>query len=470
MEAPVDLELTLARPATRAGIEPSATTCARVRLCMRQDQAVRPRLDLWFVVDASASMHRFVLDPDQREMWRRRAEARGEVSAQEADGRRGLVWRGQTLRELQQVVSTPMLSCLRGVWRTLEALHSTDRVCVLAFADQHGTIYEDTGVPEQAVRLEAARTQLTRLGSGVDESGLGRGTRLAGALQEAIQRISRAEGDLSLRRMILVSDGVVEDKEVCRPLVDRAVDAGLVISVIGVGDEFEEEFLMTTADVTRGNYYYAATAPEVEQAVRSELETVTSIVARQALLRVIPTSGAIVREVHPVAPSLSEFQTVWMEHGGWRFRIGDLSPAQPLEFLVELAAPEMPTGEGRLALVQVEGVAPASPDRFAVEAPIRLFYSDDPLLLQAQDDEVVDALRRVAIYREERRFALAAAQGDTEGATRHLQQATRMIRERGGGETLAAEMEAAAGELMAGTRNLARTKRVKAGTRRLSPK
>ena len=466
MDAPFELELTLGHPAAPAGQEPDEPVYARLRVRPKPGVTGRPRLDFWFVLDASASMHRFVLEPQQREHWRRRAEERGEVSRQEADGRTGMVWTGVTLRELQRHVSTPMLSALRGVWRTLQTLQPADTVGVLAFADQFAAVYEDPGVEALPQRLEAAKEALGRIGSGVDESGLGRGTRLAGALRHALDRLSPADGAPVLRRMVLVSDGIIEDVAECRVLLDTAVDRGLVISVIGVGEDFDEEFLMEIADLSRGNYYYCPTAIEVENAVTAELEVVTSVLGRQAVLRIFPENGAILRDVYPVAPAISEFQTMWVENGAWRFRIGDLSTAQEIEFLLEIAPAIYPGDEVPIACVRVEGLAATAADGFAAEARVNLFFSSDRMLLQARDDEVLDLVRRLDIYREERRATLADASGDTEGATRHLQAATRMLRKMGA-ETLAEDMEAAAEETASGTRNLARTKRVKAGTRRL---
>jgi Ca-activated chloride channel homolog len=469
MNTPLDVEVTLGEPAVPAGEEPEEPVHARIRLNVRAEAARRPVLDLCFLLDASASMHRFVLDPDQRERWRQRAEQRGEVTRQQADGRTGMVWTGETLRELQKIVSTPMISTLRGVWRTLEALEPVDRVSVLAFADQQSVVYEDAGVAERPARLQPAKAALGRLGSGVDESGLGRGTRLTGALEHALSRLTGNESEPVLRRMILVSDGIIEDALTCRPLLDQAADRGLVISVIGVAEEFDEEFLMMAADLTRGNYYYAATAPEVEQAVRQELEIATQVVGRQGILRLFPENGTLVQDVYPYAPALSEFQMMWVENGGVRFRIGDLSAAQPAEFLVRLAPAGHGAGEIRLGRCTVEGFLPSSPDRFVAEAPVRLFYTDDAMLLQAQDDEVLDAVRRLEIYQEERRAAGAVARGDHQEATRHLRAATRMLRTVGA-DDLANEMDAAATETESGTKNLSRTKRVKAGTRKLGEK
>jgi len=464
MDAPLTLEVTLGRPAVRAGEEPQEPVHARVRLRAQPERAVRPPLDLCFVLDASASMHRFYLDPAQRAFWQGRAQARGEVTRGQVDGKAGMVWTGETLRELQQHVSTPMLSSLRGVWRTLDALQPHDRVAVLAFADQTAAIYQDDGVADNAQRLQEARTALGRLGSGVDESGLGRGTRLAGALQSALERCSQQSE--ALHRVVLVSDGIIEDLEACRPLLDAAAERGLVISAIGVGDEFDEEFLMRAADLTRGSYYYAATAPEVEQAVLKEMALVGNIVARQAVLVVQAESGTLVRDAHPVAPELSLFQTVWVHNGAWRFRIGDVSAAQETEFLLELAPGAFSAGQVQLGTVRVEGLEPLAPQPFAAEAPVSLFYSDEAVLLQARDDEVLDQVRRLEVYRLERRAAEAASEGDQEESTRNLRAATRMLREMGR-DSLADEMDAAASAAESGTRDLTRTKRVKAGTRRL---
>ncbi len=469
MSAPIELSVTLARPAAQVEEEPREPIHALIRITAQPGAAIRPILDLCFVVDASGSMHQFTFGPGERDAWRQRAEARGEVARQVADGRTGLVWSGQTLRELQQRVSTPMLSCLRGVWRTLEALAPADRAAVIAFADQPGMIYHDAGNVDRAARLETAKPALGRLGSGVDESGLGRGTRLSGALQMALQRMTEKGEAPTLRRIVLISDGMLEDRDACMGLLDRAVDEGVVISAIGVSEEFDEEFLMHAADLTRGSFYYAESALEVEQAVAKELALVTQVVGRSAVLRLRPDQGTVIRDVHPFSPDLAEFRSLWVENGTWRFRIGDLTSVHTTSFLAELAPAAHPAGEVRIAAVRVEANAAGSAESYAAEIPIKLLYTDETMLLQARDDEVEDAAKRMEIYREQRRATEAEGKGDVEGSTRHLRAATRMLRGIGA-DDLAEEMDAAAAETETGTRNLGRTKKVKAGTRRLGGK
>lgn len=467
MDPRFDLQASVSIPAIRENDEPREPLYARIRIVPRAGQLLRPRLNLSFLLDASASMHHFVLSPDQRDGWVRRAESRGEIKRQLTDGRTGVVWTGQTLKELQQYVSTPMLSTLRGVWRMLEALGPNDSVSVLAFADKHGVVYADAGAETQQARLGTARGALATLGGGVDQSGLGRGTRLKSALEEAMARMGVGGDQPVVHRMLLVSDGVVEDREACIPMLETAVDRGLVISVIGVGEEFDEEFLMRVADLARGNYYYAATAPEVEQAFNAELGVMLRMFVDQATLTLRPTPATLINDVYPIAPSMGEFHAVWREQGGWRFRIGDLSAAQPPEFLVEMW-PDAPTlGPVNLGAVQVEGRDTETGQLYSRQAFLNILSTNDPMLLQARDEEVLETVRRLEVYREERRYAAAEARGDLETATRHLQAATRMLKQMGNQE-LAGDMAAAAEEVSSGTRNLARTKRLKAGTRKLS--
>ena len=108
MDAPLELEVTLANPAVATGLEPESEVFARVRIKPKQEFAARPKLELCFLLDASASMHRFVLDPEQRAYWQQRAEQRGEVTRQLADGRTGMVWKGQTLRAIGEAAGVEL--------------------------------------------------------------------------------------------------------------------------------------------------------------------------------------------------------------------------------------------------------------------------------------------------------------------------------------------------------------------------
>ncbi len=449
-----------------SGVEPDEPVVARLRLEPKPEAAARPRLCVSFLLDASASMHQFQLDPQQRAHWRSVAEARGELRRQMADGRESVIWTGQTLRELQSVVSTPMLSTLRGMWRGLQALQPTDPVSVVAFAEHAQMILDDRGEQPAPVRMEGAKNALAVLGSGVDQSGLGRDTRLEQALRLALEGMVQVYGPGTVRRMVLVSDGVIADRDACVPLVEQAVEQNLVISVIGVGEEFDEEFLMRVADSTRGNYYYAPTARDVEQALAEEFQALSHLMSRQASIRVEPLGGTVFRDLLQASPTVSTFPVMWEENGAYNFVLGDLSATGGVDLLLQLAPPALTDGESPICRVAFQGLAPGHDTGFDYDGEVRLLATTDQNFLRTQDDTVMDAVRRVEVFIAERKAQSAKEKGDTESATRHLKAATRMLRNMNR-EDLAADMEAAADDASSGTRNLGREKAIKAGTRRL---
>src|SRR5206468_2171076 len=77
-----------------------------------------------------------------------------------------------------------------------------------------------------------------------------------------------ADGPMTL---LLISDGLLEDRVACSAWVERIAEAGNSLSCIGVGDQFDEEWLMWAADATRGRFCYAPAADALEAAVVREL-------------------------------------------------------------------------------------------------------------------------------------------------------------------------------------------------------
>src|SRR5205823_14497011 len=139
--------------------------------------------------------------------------------------------------------------------------------------------------PSMQTRLPLARQSLERLTAGAAQGGMGHNTRLAQALRLAFQRVDARQSAGAIHRAILVSDGQIEDRDACLPLIDEALERELVISAIGVGDSFDEEFLMRVADGTRGRYTYAPTARDLETALGEEFASMRSALARGGTLR-----------------------------------------------------------------------------------------------------------------------------------------------------------------------------------------
>jgi VWA domain-containing protein len=507
--APLSVSLSLSRPALLPHLSRDEPLHVLIRLTASPPHPLTPTpphspaptpRHLSLVLDASGSMHRIVLEESEREEWRQVARERGDLQWGRVDGREGWLWSGRTLAELQARQRTPMQAALQALRRAGERLRPDDRLAVVAFADRPQVLVA-AGDPDRAGRIRSAIATLSR---GVDEQNLGNGTRLAEALRLALEqavdggRQSRdgsreTEGQASERavddpasgcapdvlpttdcrlpttppaRLLLISDGLVEDRVAAGAWIERVADAGTPLSCIGVGDQFDEELMMWAADITRGRFCYAPAADALEAAVAEELDRLETIAARHLTLALHPLAGSLFRDLCQVAPDLSALHRLETDGATYRFSLGDLSAGREALFLAELSLPPLRPGNAAVLAVELTGESPTGEPLAAppTEAAVR---ATGQLLAVEPDPATLDAVAAVHAYRAERRAQRALRRGQPGEATRHLRD-TRQIVERLGHAHLAAELEAHAAALDAGVRPSAeRSKRIKAETRRL---
>jgi hypothetical protein len=432
---------------------------------------------LGLILDASGSMYRIVLEGREREQWREVGEERGDLKRGRVDGREGWLWSGRTLAELQARHRTPMQAALRALIRAGERLRPADSLQVIAFADRARALVA-ADAANRAVQIQEA---VALLSQGVETSGLGDGTRLADALRLALDgatgdrrqppdsdtlSLSPVPGRRSPTRLVLISDGLLEDRVACGAWVERIAEAGIPLCCIGVGDQFDEEWLMAAADATRGRFRYAPTADVLQQAVAEELDRLETLTARRLSLELRPHGGALFRDLCQVSPELSALHRMETDGVVHRFSLGDTSWGQEALFVAELTLPSMPPGRHQVLTAELTAESPEG-DPLAASAAGALVTAAFDLDGEPADSADLEAVAAVHAYRAERRAQRALRRGQIREATRHLRD-TRQIVEQLGRATLAAELEAHAGSLEAGTRlSPEDVKRIKAGTRQL---
>jgi Ca-activated chloride channel homolog len=462
--------------AAHPSVETALTDAGHPVIRSSGHQAISPApFHLGVVLDASGSMHRIVLEEAEREQWRQIARERGDLKWGRVDGREGWLWSGRTLTELQAQQRTPMQAALRALARAAERLRPEDSLAVVAFADRAQQLVAAAD-PDRAARVHAAAADLAL---GVDEQHLGNGTRLAEALRLALEEATGARrpatGDRrapachpSPAKLLLISDGMVEDRVATCAWVERIAEAGIPLSCIGVGDQFDEELLMWAADSTRGRFCYAASADTLEAAVAEELERLETLTARRLALELYPVSGVLFRDLCQVRPDLSALHRLEADGRTYRFQLGDLSTGREAVFVAELSLPTLPPGEHPVLELLLTGECATGEPLEPVAATAGVRASDNLLAVEEETPDL-DAIAAVHAYRAERSAHRALHRGQLGEATRHLRD-TRQIVERLGHADLAAELEAQAAAFEAGVHPSAeRAKRIKAETRHLFP-
>jgi hypothetical protein len=266
--------------------------------------------------------------------------------------------------------------------------------------------------------------------------------------------------------VLLVSDGLIEDRTACGAWVERLAEAGIPLSCIGVGDQFDEEWLMWAADMTRGRFRYAPAADALEVAVAEELERLETLVARRLSLRLRPLAGTLFRDLCQVSPELSALHRMETDGAAYRFTLGDLSRGQEALFLVELTLPALPPGPHPVLAIDLTGETAAG-EPLTAPGTVASVLATSELATASVDPDDLEAIAAAHAYRAERRAQRALRRGHLAEATRHLRD-TRQIVDRLGRAELAADIEAQAAAVEAGTGpSREQQKRIKAGTRHL---
>lgn len=469
MNGPLKITTSLSQPylSSTAYTDEPVNALLEIEPSTSQSASTRPPLSLVIVVDSSATMHHFHLTDEEREYWMALAISREEFQQGEADEADAMYWTGQTLSEMQSDARTPMMLAADALLGLLGTLGPADQVAVYAFADGVHAVFTQQ---DWANFPDGCLSQVGMLRERRLPVDIGMGTHMAEALRQASTSLSRHLLSPGVNRLIVISDGIVQDQDATLSAIEEIQARGLSITTIGVGDEFDEEFLMRVADNSRGEYHYAADISDLTGRLEAEMSTLQTTTLTDLYIAVRGLEGAVVQDLFLVQPAMTPFDEIYTEEGWLRARIGDVSSLAPAGVIIQAAPPLLDSGEHVIIEALLTWTNPGGAateisgyDRTEVAAQ----FTTDGALLGEQNAHVQDMVDRFGIYKYEREAQRAQERGDLETAREKLGAATRQLH-RIGEEQLAQDMEEQLAGLGEATADPSRAKRIKATTRRLA--
>jgi Ca-activated chloride channel family protein len=379
-----------------------------------------------------------------------------------ADRREGAIFSGLTAQELQAGATKPIVTAARAVKQVVGALRDTDSASLVAFADRASTVYDGARGLDKGQMFEVINDLLT------DSAAfqLGDGTMMAHAIELTTKQVEKSAQPGSVTRVIIMTDGIVHDPTDTLARLDALRGQRVGVTTVGIGQDFDEEYLARIADRSGGQYYYAADPAELGNHLTAELARLQATAVQDATFSIRGERDAVVADLYQVQPVIRGFEEIVTEQGWTRARLGDLAGDEATAVLVELGLPELPDGPQHVATIEVSWRPLGSQQRRSDHSEAVIPYQKS-LTPAPQDPEVAQLLDRVAVYKAEREAQWAQAEGDVERATRRLRDATRLLRKMGD-EKLASDFERQAEDLEKRVpEDRSRTKRLKAATRRL---
>jgi len=335
-----------------------------------------------------------------------------------------------------------------------------DRFSLVAFAGRaevllHGLSgAESARIPEAVERLDAVR--------------LGDETDMASGIQAGLAELQAGAGDNLISRMIVLTDGFTRDPDAVAALARQAKAAGVAVSTVGVGSEFNERLLVAMADESQGNAYLAPEPKDIPPAFAKELAAVQSISVRHLAATVRLSAGVELRRAHRIRPVISTLRDVAIQDRTATFDLGDLAADAPPALLLELIVPTRAAGSFRIANVTLAYDVPGPTGTTGAQARADVLLDFSAAGMGALDPQVMNTVEKISAFNLQTRALDDAAVGNIAGATSKLRQAATRLLDMGEADLAQAANAEAAKLEQGGQVSAEGAKKLRYDTRRLT--
>jgi hypothetical protein len=407
-------------------------------------------LNLGLVVDASRSMSIPILTDTQFAELRRKGMAR-QITV---DGVR--VWQIEVPKNTTVDAPGNMEFTKQALAVVADYLQPTDRFSLVAFAQDALLMVRNTPGTQKNLLLEA----VDRL----DKIDLGDETYMARGMEKGYEQVLPGLSPDRVSRLIVLTDGYTKEEHACYEWTRAAKQKGIVVSTMGLGLDFNEELLISLADVSGGNAYFIDEPRDIPDAFRQELSEIKSVTWRDLSLSLTLPADITLRRAHRVVPTLTALEA---QHD--RIALGDLQANQPPSVLLELVVPPRPAGNYRLTQVTLHGRPAGSQQTEPIATQdVLICYTERPSQAKQTNTHLMSAVQKVSAFKLQNQAIEEASRGNVAGATRRLRMAGERLLEMGQedlGQTMLVEAELMEKE---GQMSAEGTKKLRYGTRKLS--
>jgi Ca-activated chloride channel homolog len=288
--------------------------------------------------------------------------------------------------------------------RTLvQSLADGDIVSIDAFSDDAKTLVESTVLSaETRPRVLARIAELPTSGS----------TNMFDGLALAESHVARAPVTHGVRRVVMISDGIANvgpsSPEALGALAERGLRFHAQVTSLGVGTDYDEKTLNALALKTTGRLYHLAEPKEMASLLRREVDLLTSTVASDAFVEVVPAPGVDLIEVAGV-------RSENLGSGALKLPLGALFAGQHREALVRVRLRDTQKTDAprALASVRLHFRDPDDGDLERVqEIAVRTSFSNDDAAVASHSNARTQSITAVM---EAGRIQVAAAQDVSSG-------------------------------------------------------
>lgn len=296
----------------------------------------------------------------------------------------------------------------------IDQLSEQDILSVVSFNDRSEVIIPATPVDNKH-SLKAKVSMMVAAG----------GTEIFKGLSAGVEQNRRYLGPKLVNHVILVTDGnTFGDHQQCLELARKATEQGICISAMGLGQEWNDEFLDELASATGGTSSYINSAGAVVKFLNDHVRNLSNAFAERVRVSVAPDPDIKLESAFKLAPHPQPLPIT-----DSYIQLGSLQANRLISVLFQFQMPaSMALGFRSVARVVAGGdILTNHQQAFQSLSDLTIEVAENPPP-EEPPIAILDALGKLTLYRMQERAQEALASGDVQEATKRLENlATRLL-------------------------------------------
>lgn len=296
----------------------------------------------------------------------------------------------------------------------IDNLSDNDIISVVTFNDRAEIIIDATPVKDKPA-LKAKISLIAPSG----------GTEIHRGIQAGAQQCRQFYDIHSVNHIILLTDGhTFGDQDEALALADKLGIDGIGISAMGLGHDWNDQFLDNLASRTGGSSIYIRSVNAVVKFLNERVRTLVNAFAERMTLSIATDADIVLDTVFRLAPSPQPLSSE-----GGVILLGSLQIDRPISVLLQIRFPaKLQLGQRTIARLAIYG------DILNNVEPHYYLVNDKHITVQNETatdetpEAILDALSKLTLYRLQERAQEALEVGNASEATRRLENlATRLL-------------------------------------------
>jgi Ca-activated chloride channel family protein len=342
--------------------------------------------------------------------------------------------------------------------RVIETLTPQDIVSIVLFDDTVHVLAPATSASDRAALLAQVDS--------IEEMG---GTAMSGGLLAAQAELRKHAGGDRVAALLLLTDGQTwGDEARCRELASELGAAGVKITALGLGAEWNEKLLDDLADATGGGSDYIAEPAQITSFFQRAVRSAQGTIAQDARLLLRLVQGVSPRAVHRALPTIANLGYQPIGENEVAVRLGNLEGGATASVILDLLLPARAPGSFRVAQAELH-YTPLGGTEQVIKQDVLLEFAADEAQA-AYDPRVMNLVEKVTAFKLQTRALSEAEAGNVAGATQKLRAAATRLLDLGELELAQKAQEQAAQLEQGATMNAEAQKELRYATRRLTQK